>query len=115
MKEKIKTFLKNGGLLLITAIVNFIIMIFFAVDFSLEIGLKGGLIMVLTFLPWSLLCLVLYKAIQKEDWLLKYFHRLVQFAEETASELDRYIAIYGELPAEERTEEATGKEKEEDD
>lgn len=109
MKEKIKTFLKNGGLLLITAIVNFIIMIFFAVDFSLEIGLKGGLIMVLTFLPWSLLCLVLYKAIQKEDRLLKICYRLVQFAEETTSELDRYIAIYGELPAEEESEKQNSK------
>ena len=109
MKEKIKTFLKNGGLLLITAIVNFIIMIFFAVDFSLEIGLKGGLIMVLTFLPWSLLCLVLYKAIQKEDRLLKICHRLVQFAEEIASELDRYIAIYGELPSEEESEKQNSK------
>ena len=104
MKEKIKKFLKNGGFLLIGAIVNTIIMIICAIDCALEIGLTGGLIIGFIFLPWTLLFLEAYRFIQKEDRLIKSCHRLVQFAEETASELDRYIAIYGELPAEEESE-----------
>lgn len=104
MKEKIKRFLKNGGLLLITAIVNFIIMTLFMIDIASEYGFQGCLIIAIIFIPWTLLFLEAYRFVQKEDRLIKLSRRLLQIAKETASELDRYIAIYGELPAEEESE-----------
>ena len=103
MKE-IKTFLKNGGLYLIAAIVNTIIMILCAIDWASEHGLHGCLVAVFILLPWTLLFWSQYEFVQEKNVFIRVCLRLSGIATEANAALDRYIAIYGKLPSEEESE-----------
>lgn len=101
MKEKIKTFFKNGGWSLIASIISFVTMLYWAVSNALEKDMVGLVASVFVFLPWTLLFWNRYEFIQEKNMLIKVCLRLARIANEATAGLKRYQDIYGEQTPEE--------------
>jgi hypothetical protein len=108
MKEKIKRFIENGGIMLIGFWFNIVMMLCMMVKSVLDKSEAECFMSILIFLPWALLFINAYQFMKEEKVSLEKNGKLIAICEKLLGTLERYHALYGELPEEETKEECHG-------
>ena len=104
MKEKLKSFFRNGGIYLVLCWCNIGMLLGWITESVLDRSIRVCVIYVFIYLPWIFLFFSLYK-FQKETTKVKEDRKfLVKTIYELAGERDRYKELYGDLPEEETKE-----------